>query len=194
MSLVELIDADAASPEARPMLESGRAQYGAVLATWRALLHRPPIFTTYLPYLRAVAGPGVVDPRVKALAALRVAILNHCRYTAAHRAHAASAAGMTDEDLAALLANRLDHFDEPARVAIEFASQLTLRPPVVRYPSAPQAVDPGLLRRLRATFADPQIVELTASISLWNALARFHRVMDFDLDMPSPPAVLDEVL
>jgi hypothetical protein len=29
------------------------------------------------------------------------------------------------------------------------------------------------------------------SVSLWNALARFHRVMDFELDMPAPPPALD---
>jgi hypothetical protein len=29
------------------------------------------------------------------------------------------------------------------------------------------------------------------SIAVWNALSRFHRVMDFDLDMPAPPPYLD---
>jgi alkylhydroperoxidase family enzyme len=47
-----------------------------------------------------------------------------------------------------------------------------------------------MLERLRAAFSEPEIVELVAAISLWNALARFHRVMGFELDMDAPP---DEV-
>ncbi len=56
----------------------------------------------------------------------------------------------------------------------------------------------GLADDLRATltkaFSPDQLVELTMSISLWNALSRFHRVMDFDLDMPVPPEAVERVL
>jgi hypothetical protein len=30
-------------------------------------------------------------------------------------------------------------------------------------------------------------MELVLSISLWNALCRFHRTMGLELDMPEPP-------
>jgi len=176
------------------MLESGRSQYGVVLNTWRALLHRPPIFNAYLPYLRAVVGPGILDQRIKELAALRVAIANHCRYSASHRARAAAAAGITEDELAALAADRLDAFDDRERVAIEFARELTLRPPAVGFDERPQAVDGSLLVRVRAAFSEAEIVELTAGISLWNALSRFHRVMGFELDLPPPPAAVDAAL
>jgi alkylhydroperoxidase family enzyme len=48
-----------------------------------------------------------------------------------------------------------------------------------------------MLARLRAEFSEPAIVELVAMIGLWNALARFHRLMGFELDMEAPP---DEVV
>ena len=41
---------------------------------------------------------------------------------------------------------------------------------------------------------DPEIVELMTTIALWNALARFHRAMGFDLDMDPPPPEIDELL
>ena len=194
MTLVSLIEPEDADPDVRPMLESGRSQYGVVLNTWRALLHRPPIFNAYLPYLRSVVGPGVLDPRIKELSALQVAIANHCRYSASHRSRAARAAGITDDELAALARHDLAGFGERVRVAIEFARELTVRPPTVGFTDEAQAVDRGLLARVRASFSEAEIVELTANISLWNALSRFHRVMGFELDMPPPPASVDEAL
>ncbi len=170
------------------------AQYGMALNTWRALLHRPEIFNAYLPYLRAVVGPGTVSGRIKDLAAIAVAIANGCRYSASHRVSAGLRTGIVLEEMEALAADRLDAFAPDERLAIRYARELTQKPPVTRHADNPQAVDSALLAELRATFDEPQIVELTASISLWNALTRFHRVMDLPLDMPAPPPAIDAVL
>lgn len=176
------------------MLESGMAQYGMALNTWRALLHRPEIFTTYLPYLRAVVGPGTVPGRTKDLAAIAVAIANGCRYSASHRVTAALKGGISADEIDALAADRLDEFAPHERLAIRYARELTLAPPVTRHADNPQAVDPHLLDALGAAFDEPQTVELTATIALWNALTRFHRVMGLPLDMPPPPSAIDAVL
>ena len=194
MSLVRLVDPDEADPVAAPALESGMAQYGMALNAWRALLHRPEIFNAYLPYLRAVVGPGAVPGRVKDLAAITVAIANGCRYSASHRVSAGLKSGIAPEELEALAADRLDDFTPEERLAIRYARELTLSPPATRHADNPQGVDPALLTELRKAFDEPQIVELTASISLWNALTRFHRVMDLPLDMPAPPPAIDAVL
>ena len=76
-------------------------------------------------------------------------------------------------------------------MALEFAEALTVAPASVRYADAPQLVPEEVLVRLREEFSEPAIVELVATIGLWNALARFHRVMGFELDMDVPP---DEVV
>jgi len=55
------------------------------------------------------------------------------------------------------------------------------------YAEAPQIVDEKLQAELKAQFSDVEILELTMSISVWNALARFHRVMGFELDMSEAP-------
>jgi hypothetical protein len=53
----------------------------------------------------------------------------------------------------------------------------------------------GQLRDAAKELFDPrELVELTMSISVWNALSRFHRVMEFDLDMPEPPPAVESVL
>ncbi len=192
--LVRLVEVQDADPAAVPTLEAGMAQYGMALNTWRALLHRPEIFTAYLPYLRAVVGPGTVPGRTKDLAAITVAILNGCRYSASHRVRSGLANGIGADELDALAAGDLDAFGPDERVAIRFARELTLAPPATRFADNPQAVDPALLAEVREAFDEPQIVELAASIALWNALTRFHRVMDLPLDMPAPPPAIDAVL
>lgn len=192
--LVRLVDPKDADPAARPALEAGTAQYGVALNTWRALLHRPEIFAAYLPYLRAVVGPGRVPARTKDLAAIAVAIANGCRYSASHRVTAALANGVSVDELQALAADRLEDFAPSERLAIRFARDLTLAPPMVRHTENPQAVDRTVLAELADAFDEPQVVELTATVALWNALTRFHRVMDLPLDMPAPPPAIDAVL
>jgi AhpD family alkylhydroperoxidase len=194
VSLVRLVDPEDADPIAAPMLESGMAQYGMALNTWRALLHRPEIFTTYLPYLRAVVGPGRVPARTKDLAAIAVAIANGCRYSASHRVSAGLKGGIRVDEIDALATDRLEGFAPEERLAIRYARELTVAPQLTRHADNPQAVDPALLAELGTTFDEPQIVELTATIALWNALTRFHRVMGLPLDMPPPPPAIDAVL
>jgi AhpD family alkylhydroperoxidase len=186
--LVTLLDRDEAAPEAQAVLDAGHALYGKHLNTWRALAQRPEIFVAYLPYLRAVAGPGVLDQRLKELVQVRVVVLNHCLYSTSHRVRSAKAAGVPEEDVVA--AARGSSTEEREQLALNLAEILTLGPAAVDYSDAPQLAPPEMLERLRAAFSEPEIVELVAAISLWNALARFHRVMGFELDMDPPP---DEV-
>jgi AhpD family alkylhydroperoxidase len=183
--LVTLLDRDEAAPEAQAVLDAGHALYGKHLNTWRALAQRPEIFVAYLPYLRAVAGPGVLDQRLKELVQVRVVVLTRCLYSTSHRVRSAKAAGVPDADVVA--AARGDAADAREQLALNLAEILTLGPPAVAYSDAPQLAPPEMLERLRAAFSEPELVELVAAIALWNALARFHRVMGFDLDMDPPP-------
>ena len=191
MTLVRLVNAHELSDEAKKMAESGQAQYGQLLHTWRAIMHRPELFVAYLPFLRAVAGPGELAPKLKDLSAVLVGVLNGCRYTISHRCRSASTNGATDAELEAVASHKWDDLDEPTRIALMFTEQLTVRPPTTTFTENRQAVDAEVLDAAKRLFTDPQLVELAMSVSVWNALARFHRVMDFELDMPAPPTTLD---
>jgi AhpD family alkylhydroperoxidase len=188
--LVGLVSKADAPPEVRAVFEGGEAQYGRVLHTWQALAQRPEIFVAYLPYLRSIVGPGELEQRTKELVEVRTVVLNRCLYSTSHRVRSAKAAGVSEDDLVAVARGDLDRFDEREHVALELCDELTLSPSSVPYAELPQLVDTGLLERVRASFSDPQIVELVATIGLWNALARFHRVMGFDLDMDAPPEAI----
>src|ERR1700749_3712340 len=102
MTLVSLIGPEQASAEVKALYEEGAAQSGTVFNTWQAIAHRPDALAAYLPYLRAVAGPGLVDQQTKELTALEVCLTNHCRYSTSHRVRAARKAGLEDGELRGL--------------------------------------------------------------------------------------------
>ena len=192
--LVGLVSKEDAPPAVRAVYDQAEPVYGRLLHTWQALAQRPEIFTAYLPYLRSIIGPGELEQRTKELVEVRTVVLNRCLYSTSHRVRSARAAGVPEEDIVAVARGELDGFDGRERLALELAAALTVLPAAVPYADAPQLVAPSMLLRLRAEFTEPQIVELVATIGLWNALARFHRVMGFELDMDAPPdAVVAEL-
>ncbi len=191
MAWVELLGIDDVDGPAREMAESGAAQYGQVLNTWAAILNRPEIFAAYLPFLRSVAGPGTLDARTKDLSAFLVGVLNNCRYTVSHRAVSAKRNGVGEEELRKVASGDFSAFDSVTKTVLEFTKQLTLRPPTTGFSEVPQSVDQSILDDLSAVLTDAQVVELAMSVSVWNALARFHRVMGFELDMAEPPEGTD---
>ena len=189
--LVSLVSKEDAPPAVRAVYDQAEPVYGRLLHTWQALAQRPEIFTAYLPYLRSIIGPGELEQRIKELVEVRTVVLCRCLYSASHRVRSARAAGVSEEDIVAVPRGDLNGFDARERLALELAEALTVSPASVAYADAPQLVPREMLARLQAQFSEPAIVELVATIGLWNALARFHRVMGFELDMDAPP---DEVV
>lgn len=191
MALVPLVTEAQIADVDRDAADSGLAQYGRLLETWRAILTRPGLMSTYLPFLRAVAGPGVLDPRIKELTATYVGALNGCRYTLSHRATSARNKGISDDDIVAAVSERWDDFSERERIALMATHQLTTRMTVVPYDLDRSPLTPSTKQQLREQFSDEELVELLMSVSIWNGLARWHRVMEFDLDMPAAPEAVD---
>lgn len=191
MALIPLADVESLEGNPREVAESGVAQYGQVLNTWAALMNKPDLFAAYLPFLRQVAGPGELSAEIKDLSALLVASLNHCRYSVSHRAASAAKNGVSEELMRQVVSGDWAGLEPRLRIALELSREMTLLPPQQEYSALPYGVTAELRERAQAEFSDVELLELTFSISVWNALARFHRVMGFELDMPEPPEGLD---
>ncbi len=191
---VRLLDLDDLSGPARKVAESGQEQYGQLLHTWRALFHRPEIFAAYLPFLRSVAGPGEVPGRLKDLGALVIAARLGCRYTLSHRATSAARNGVAEAEVVAAVSGDWQDFDAVTTAVLRFAVELTEAPGRLSWAERPTAIDPQLREELSRHFTEAQLVELALSHSAWNALARFHRVMGLELDMPAPPPAIDPAI
>ncbi len=187
MALIKLVDPETLEGGPREVADSGIAQYGQALNTWRAIMNKPELFEAYLPFLRQVAGPGVLDGQLKDLSALYVGYLNNCQYTASHRSTSARAKGVTDEQMRDVVAENWSQMTPREKVALELTKAMTLDPTQLSYGQAPQIASAELRAQLAEHFSDEEILELTMSIAVWNALSRFHRVMGFDLDMPEAP-------
>lgn len=194
MSLVRLAEKEEVPPDVQKVFESGEQQYGQILNTWRAIALNPAIFQAYLPYIRSIFTPAALDQRIKEMCALRVAILNHCRYTVSHRVSSSRRQGIAEEDIIGLL-NPANHpFAAAEQAALAFTEELTVQVDDIRYAVNKQGVSQETLHLIKKHFSDEEISELAVSVGLWNALSRFHRVMDFELDMPPPPPELDAAL
>ncbi len=191
MALVPLADIEDLSGHPREVAEAGREQYGQVLNTWAAIMNKPDLFEVYLPFLRGVAGPGRLEAEVKDLSALLVATLNNCRYSASHRSTSARKSGVSDERMRQVVSGEWSELSARLRAALELTRELTLLPPQASYAELPYGVHPEARDRAQAEFDDVELLELIMSISVWNALARFHRVMGFELDMPVAPEGVD---
>ncbi|MGW1542028.1 carboxymuconolactone decarboxylase family protein [Streptomyces sp. NPDC002309] len=191
MALVPLLTSGQFSPDDEPALTQAVKAYGEVLNTWAGIGNSPGLLGTYLPFLRRLNGPGALEVRVKDLVAVRIAVLNHCRYTASHRCTSALAGGVEVDELAAVADGELDDFTERERLALRLAEEMTVGLPNVPVGDGPTGVPESLRDDAQRLFSPAALVELVMCISMWNALSRFHRVMDFELDMPKPPAPVD---
>jgi AhpD family alkylhydroperoxidase len=194
MALVPMPDKESMDPADLPAIETGLAAFGHMLHTWQAVANVPGLFSKYFPFLRTLTGPGPLDQRIKEITAVEVAILNHCRYTVSHRCFSAQGKGVTEEELVKIAQGDLASFSEKERIALEFTRAVTLDVPAVTAAENATGIDEALRERVRAAFEPEQLAELLMSVSLWNALARFHRVLDLEPDLPDAPAEVDALL
>ncbi len=191
MAFIELVEKEQAPLEVLELYEKGEAASGLVMETWKAIAHNPPVLQGYMNYLQSIFKPGPLDQRTKDLVAIRICYLNHCLYSLSHRVHSARKQGISGDDIAGLADPPSHAFSAREQAALKFAEELTLNVGRVPYADSKQAVEHTTLEAIKEHFSDPEINDLAVSVGLWNLLTRYHRVMDFDLDMPAPPPELD---
>jgi alkylhydroperoxidase family enzyme len=187
MSLVKLLNLEDLPEDVIPMAESGQSQYGKLLLTWRAIFNTPKIFKTYLPFLRSVVGPGLTEQTLKDISALYVGVLNNCKYTMVHRYNAAIKNGTGKELIKKVVTKNWDSLDLKTVLLLELTEIMTLNPSKISYDNSPDLLNPKLRQDLQRHFSDGEITEFVMSVAIWNALARFHRVINFEMDMPITP-------
>jgi AhpD family alkylhydroperoxidase len=90
-----------------------RAVYDDIMATrrvdwvnnfWKVLAHDPPTLRRVWSNIKQVMAPGALDPLAKELVYLAVSVTNGCRYCIASHGASARAKGMTEQQLAELMA------------------------------------------------------------------------------------------
>jgi AhpD family alkylhydroperoxidase len=90
-----------------------RAVYDDIMATrkidwinnfWKVIAHHPPTLKRTWESVKEVMAPGALDPLVKEMLYIAVSATNNCEYCIASHTASARKQGMTDAQLAELLA------------------------------------------------------------------------------------------
>lgn len=106
MATVRLLNDDELSPEARDVFADIRETRGSDFVNnfWRALAHDPATLKRTWESVKAVMGPGALDPKVKEMIYIAVSVAHGCPYCIHSHTAGARAKGMTDAEYAELLA------------------------------------------------------------------------------------------
>ena len=101
-----LIEYAQASAEVRAVYDDIKAtrKVDDVNNFWKALAHHPATLRRTWETLKAVMGPGALDPLTKEMLYLAVSATNGCRYCIASHTVSARKHGMSDEMLGELMA------------------------------------------------------------------------------------------
>jgi AhpD family alkylhydroperoxidase len=106
MATVRLLNDDELSPEAQAVFADIRAtrQTDYVNNFWRALAHDPATLERTWKSLKAIMGPGALDPKVKEMIYIAVSVAHACPYCVHSHTASARAKGMSEAEYRELLA------------------------------------------------------------------------------------------
>ena len=116
----------------------------------------------------AAYNKSILPVRVREAARMRIAQLNDCTVCLTFRADKVRAQGL-DEDFYRAVESRADGaLDEQERLAVEYAE---------RFAVDHTSIDDAFVERLRASFTDPEIFDLTVCLSAFLGLGRTLRAL-----------------
>jgi len=106
VTMVRMVEYAEAAPEARAVFDDIMATRKTdwVNNFWKALASHPPTMRRIWENVKQVMAPGALDPLVKEMIYVAVSVTNNCDYCIHSHMAAARAKGMTDAQLAELLA------------------------------------------------------------------------------------------
>ena len=116
----------------------------------------------------AAYNKSILPVRVREAARMRIAQLNDCTVCLTFRADKVRAQGL-DEDFYGAVGSGADGaLDEQERLAVEYAE---------RFAVDHTSIDDAFVERLRASFTDPEIFDLTVCLSAFLGLGRTLRAL-----------------
>ena len=138
----------------------------------RVFALRPEMVGTVTDMIDVVYHRSVLPASEREVARLRVAQLNDCSACSTARAQSVIDAGVTEDTYGHVDEWRTwPGYTDRQRLAIEYAE---------RFAVDHQGIDDELFERLRARFADDEILDLTLCLAIWLGLGRSLAVLQVD--------------
>jgi uncharacterized peroxidase-related enzyme len=153
---------------------------GNVPNMFRTMAHRPEIFETMIAHFEAILNTGTLPLKLKELAIVRTSQLNRCEYCLSSHTQICLKLGWSKEQLDNLAdyASRTD-FTPAEKAAIGLAEQMTLDS---------NHIPDEFFDRLRKFYDEGEIVELLASIGMFNYFNRFNNALQMEPTKPGEGA------
>ena len=106
MAMVKRVEYETATPEVRAVFDDIMATRKTdwINNFWKVLASHPPTMKRMWENVKQVMAPGALDPLTKEMIYVAVSVTNNCEYCIHSHTAAARAKGMTDAQLAELLA------------------------------------------------------------------------------------------
>jgi alkylhydroperoxidase family enzyme len=167
------VDADAPDTDAELLKRVRQRRGGTLLNLDKQLLHSPPLADGWNQFMGAIRGATRLEPAVRELVILQVAVLNRAAYEFAQHAPVALAEGLTQLQVDAVDAWRESPwFDARERDVLAYAEAMTL---------GVQVAQP-MFDALRRHFDTRELVELTATVAAYNMVSRFLEALQVEIE------------
>ena len=156
--------ADSNDEAVRPLAGRIVAERGEILHLYQMLMHSTPLAEGWLHYLTAIRQKTSLSGALRELIIMRVAWLNNAPYEADQHAPIALQEGVSQAQLDGLREWRsCALFDAREQAVLAYTDAMT------REIQVPDAV----FAAVKALYAPPQLVEITATIAAYNMVSRF---------------------
>ncbi len=129
---------------------------------------RPEMGAAVNRLVNAAYNKSILPVRVREAARIRIAQLNDCTVCLAFRAEKVKAQGLSEEFYCRVRHPDDTSFSEQEILAMEFAE---------RFATDHLSIDDAFVARLRETFSDPEVLDLTICLSAFLGLGRTLRVL-----------------
>ena len=129
---------------------------------------QPELGSAVTRLVNAAYNKSILPVRVREAARMRIAQLNDCTVCLAFRADSVRAQGLGEEFYCAVGSPDESAFSEQERLAVEYAE---------RFANDHTSIDDAFVQRLRGSFTDPEILDLTICLSAFLGLGRTLRVL-----------------
>ena len=106
MPMLPILSDEQMPAESRAVIDDIRAVRKTEFVNnfWRVLAHDPKLLKRTWEDIKQVMGPGTIDPLVKEMIYVAVSVANNCEYCIRSHTAAARAKGLSDPQLAELMA------------------------------------------------------------------------------------------
>ena len=160
-------------PELEPLIRANAERMGFVPNSLLTMARRPEILRGFAQLAIAVMGPGKVPPMLKSMVAYVASTAAGCRYCQAHSGGRPGASADLEKLVAAWDFETDERFSEAERAALRLARDGAV---------VPNATTEDHFREVRKYFADDQVVEIVAVISMFGWLNRWNDTMATELE------------